>query len=255
MTTEPFRVVIPARYRSTRLPGKPLADILGKPMVQWVYEAALRSAASSVIIATDDSKIADAVRAFGGAVVMTSPTHASGTDRLAEVAELQNWSADELIVNVQGDEPAIDPQLINQVGRLLARQKVAGVATLCTPIHDETEMHDPNAVKVVYDDDGLALYFSRAAIPWNRDGENIEFLGNRHLGIYGYRVAALQQFVTWPVGRLETIEKLEQLRFMEHGVRIAIEPALTLPFPGVDTPADLMRVTEMLRSRPADGDQ
>lgn len=253
MTTTSFRVVIPARYQSTRLPGKPLADILGKPMVQWVYEAALRSAASSVVIATDEQKIVDAVRAFGGAVTMTSPDHVSGTDRLAEVAQREGWSADDVIVNVQGDEPAIDPELIDQVGALLARHPVAGVATLCTPIHHETEMLDPNAVKVVYGDDALAMYFSRAAIPWNRDGSAVDPLGHRHLGIYGYRVAALQRFTTWPVGRLEAIEKLEQLRFMEQGVRIAIEPAKTVPFPGVDTPADLHRITELLRNRVREG--
>lgn len=249
MSTPSYHVVIPARYQSTRLPGKPLADILGKPMVQWVYEAAQRSAAMGVCIATDDQRVEAAVRSFGGHVRMTSTSHVSGTDRLAEVAAQESWSADTVIVNVQGDEPTIDPALINQVGELLAAHPEAGVATLCVPIKNVDEMENPNAVKVVLSQQGLALYFSRAAVPWNRDGEALAVPGYRHLGIYAYRVSALQQFVGWPTGHLEHLEKLEQLRFLEHGVQIAVAVADIAPPAGVDTPEDLARVIRLLAER------
>ncbi|WLD56684.1 3-deoxy-manno-octulosonate cytidylyltransferase [Salinispirillum sp. LH 10-3-1] len=249
MSTPSFYVVIPARYQSTRLPGKPLADILGKPMVQWVYEAAQRSAAIGVCIATDDKRVEAAVESFGGRVRMTSANHVSGTDRLAEVAAQAGWADDTIIVNVQGDEPTMDPALINQVGELLAAHPEAGVATLCVPVTDVAEMNNPNAVKVVLSQRGLALYFSRAAVPWNRDGETLAVPGYRHLGIYAYRVSALQQFVSWPTGQLEQVEKLEQLRFLEHGVHIAVAVADLAPPAGVDTPEDLARVIRLLAER------
>ncbi|MFY0664017.1 MAG: 3-deoxy-manno-octulosonate cytidylyltransferase [Natronospirillum sp.] len=246
MSTPSFHVVIPARYQSTRLPGKPLADILGKPMVQWVYEAAQRSAATGVCIATDDVRVETAVKHFGGRTLMTSAEHVSGTDRLAEVAALEGWTADTIVVNVQGDEPTMNPALINQVGELLAAHPEAGVATLCVPISDPEEMRNPNAVKVVLNQQGLALYFSRAPVPWNRDGETLAVPGYRHLGIYAYRVSALQQFVQWPTGHLEHVEKLEQLRFLEHGVQIAVATAQIAPPAGVDTAEDLARVIRLL---------
>lgn len=247
-----FRVVIPARYQSTRLPGKPLADIHGRPMVQWVYRAAQQSAASEVFVATDDERVQAAVVEFGGRAVMTASDHVSGTDRLAEVAQLMAWPDETIIVNVQGDEPTMDPALINQVGALLANDPDAGVATLCVPIHDSSEMNNPNAVKVVRTTENRALYFSRAAVPWNRDGDALAVQGYRHLGIYAYRVAALKRFVAWPTGHLEQIEKLEQLRFLEQGVQIAVAEAVTVPPAGVDTPEDLQRV---IRALSATGDQ
>ncbi|MEY3017253.1 MAG: hypothetical protein RL336_388 [Pseudomonadota bacterium] len=243
-----FSVVIPARFASTRLPGKPLQDIAGKPMVQHVYEQALKSSASEVLIATDDQRIVDAVHAFGGRVVMTSTHHESGTDRLQEVAAKMAWADDHVVVNVQGDEPLIPPQVIDQVAALIDQGGACDVATLCEAIHHYDDLMNPAVVKVVASDQQRALYFSRAPIPWNRDAfaagtkELAERSYWRHIGIYAYRVSTLNAFVTWPMALLECLEKLEQLRVMANGGSIAVaETCCAIPG-GVDTPADLERV-------------
>ncbi|MEA3301322.1 MAG: 3-deoxy-manno-octulosonate cytidylyltransferase [Pseudomonadota bacterium] len=248
-----FHIVIPARYASTRLPAKPLRDIGGKPMIQWVHQQALAAGAQSVTVATDDSRIRDAVRGFGGEVVMTSPDHPSGTDRLEEVTRLLGFDDDTLLVNVQGDEPLIPPAVIRQVAANLAANPDAAVATLWEPILAAADFDNPNIVKVVTDRAGMALYFSRAPIPWPRDhrlagapGLPEELDARRHLGIYAYRVRELRDFVTWPVAPLERLECLEQLRFLWQGRRIHLAEACA-PVPGgVDTEADLARVIDML---------
>lgn len=248
-----FHIVIPARYASTRLPAKPLRDIGGKPMIQWVHQQALAAGACSVTVATDDERIRDAVRGFGGEVVMTSPDHPSGTDRLEEVARLLGFGDDTILVNVQGDEPLIPPAVIRQVAINLAARPDAAVATLCEPIVDVADFDNPNVVKAVADQGGMALYFSRAPIPWPRDHRLARAPGlpegldaRRHLGIYAYRVRELREFVTWPVAPLERLECLEQLRFLWHGRRIHLAEACA-PVPGgVDTEADLARVIDIL---------
>ncbi len=248
-----FYVVIPARFASSRLPGKPLKDIAGKPMVQHVYERARQSGAGEVIIATDDERIETAANRFGARVCMTSPDHQSGTDRLQEVARQLNCAPDEILVNVQGDEPLIPPQVIDQVANNLAQQPAASVATLCEPILALEDFRNPNVVKVVADQQGLALYFSRAPIPWPRDhfaeGEGSalseNFLARRHIGIYAYRSALLDRFVTWPQAPLEKIEALEQLRVLWQGERIHVAEACAQVPGGVDTQADLERVRRL----------
>ena len=247
-----FHVVIPARYASTRLPGKPLLDIRGKPMVQWVVEAACQSAARSVVVATDDARICQAIRAVPDkqvAAIMTDAAHRSGTDRIAEVARLKQWPDDALVVNVQGDEPQLPPVLIDQVAEVLAAHPQAAMATLSTPIESLEEFLNPNVVKVVADNHGLALYFSRAPIPWHRDqapdglASQTRFAGaQRHLGIYAYRVGALKQITAMPPGGLELAESLEQLRALQAGMRIAIAEAAIRPGVGVDTPQDIERI-------------
>ena len=245
-----FTVIIPARYASTRLPAKPLADIAGKPMIQHVYERATQSAASRVVIATDNTEIETAARNFGAEVVMTALHHESGTDRLHEVVERLGYAEDDIVVNVQGDEPLIPPAVIDQVAALIAAHETASVATLCERIVDAALLTDPNVVKVVFDHFARALYFSRAPIPWSRDtfawGQSAALPPTaqyyRHIGIYAYRVSLLQQFVTWPVSALERTEKLEQLRAMENGAEIRIAQACVAIPAGVDTAADLERV-------------
>ena len=244
-----FRVVIPARFASTRLPGKALLPIGGKPMLQWVYERASSAGASEVLIATDDERIGGAARAFGAEVVMTGRTHTSGTDRIAEVARVRQWAADEIVVNVQGDEPLIPAAAIAQVAALLANNPAGDIGTLATVLESLEELLDPNVVKVVTDIHGMALYFSRAPIPWNCDSAPLglasqsNFAGaRRHRGIYAYRVASLLRFAQLPPGVLEQREKLEQLRALEHGLRIHVEEALERPGPDVNTLADLERV-------------
>lgn len=244
-----FQVVIPARYESSRLPGKPLADILGEPMVQWVVKAAQRSGADGVSVATDDARIVDAVLAFGGEAVLTRADHSSGTDRLAEVADLMGWADDTIVVNVQGDEPGMPPALIDQVATLLMAHPDAGVASLYTDLTDaEGTLGDANVVKVVVGLDDKALYFSRAPIPHDRDGDSpAAGTGKRHIGLYAYRVSALRAFTEWSPSPLEGREKLEQLRFMEHGVSIAMARAC-MPTPmGVDTEHDLTLVRTALK--------
>ncbi len=243
-----FKIVIPARYASTRLPGKPLLSLGGRPMVAHVWERAQATGASEVWIATDDPRIAEVARGFGAAVMLTAPTHPSGTDRLAEVAARQGWSDDTVIVNVQGDEPLLPPANVVQVAQLLKAHPQAAIATLMTPITAEADFRDPNVVKAVADHAGRALYFSRAPIPWPRDGwaaETVTF-GWRHIGLYAYRAGALRRLAALPPSPLELTEKLEQLRALENGLGIVIAPAAAVPGPGVDTPEDLERVAALL---------
>lgn len=251
-----FYVVIPARYASTRLPAKPLKDIAGKPMIQHVYERACKSAAREVIIATDDERIEVAAKAFGARVCMTLPTHNSGTDRLQEVTRHLQLQDDDIVVNVQGDEPLIPSSVINQVATNLAKAPNASVATLSEPIHSLDDFRNPNIVKVVADIGGRALYFSRAPIPWPRDHfaqaniQNLpqDFPCQRHIGIYAYRVALLNRFVGWPQAPLERIESLEQLRVLWQGENIHVAEACEAVPGGVDTQADLQRVKQLLES-------
>lgn len=250
-----FYVVIPARYASSRLPAKPLKDIAGKPMIQHVYERARESAATQVIIATDDERIEQAARAFGATVCMTSADHQSGTDRLQEVVSQLGLPDDAIVVNVQGDEPLIPPAVINQVAQNLAGDSSASVATLCEPIESVEDFCNPNIVKVVMDAHGRALYFSRAPIPYPRDafaGEGRalpeDFVARRHIGIYAYRVGLLHRFVTWDQAPLERFESLEQLRVLWQGESIHVAEACR-PVPGgVDTELDLDRVRRLLGS-------
>lgn len=247
-----FVVVIPARYGSSRLPGKPLADIDGKSMIERVYQQALQSNAREVIVATDDARVFEAVNAFGGKVCMTSSEHESGTDRLAEVAAYYQWSQETIVVNVQGDEPLIPPQVINQVAELMMMHQQADITTLAEPLQQLDEVMNPNIVKVVSRHDQRALYFSRAPIPWDRDhfsqtGQTLHSeVYRRHIGIYAYRVHLLQRFVQWPAAQLEQIEKLEQLRAMEQGAHIYIADACAEVPGGVDTEADLERMRQLL---------
>ncbi|MDX1693886.1 MAG: 3-deoxy-manno-octulosonate cytidylyltransferase [Ketobacteraceae bacterium] len=247
-----FSVIIPARYGSSRLPGKPLLDLGGKTVLQRVYEQATRSDAKEVIIATDDERILDVAKGFADQVIMTSKDHESGTDRLQEVARKIVLSDESIVVNVQGDEPLIPPAVINQVADNLAESE-ASVATLCEPIHDEDTAFDPNAVKVVFNKHGIAMYFSRAPIPWSRAsfsaaGGQLPDKMNlyRHIGIYAYRVAFLHDFVAWGPCPLEQTESLEQLRAMWHGHRIHVDQAIETPPAGIDTQADLDKVRQLI---------
>lgn len=241
-----FVVIIPARFASTRLPGKPLQDINGEPMIVHVLERARESGAERIIVATDHPEVASAVEAAGGEVCMTRADHQSGTERLAEVVEKCGFSDDTVIVNVQGDEPMIPAVIIRQVAENLAASQ-CGMATLAVPIHDVEEAFNPNAVKVVMDKDGHALYFSRATIPWDRDrfAKSREEIGDtllRHIGIYGYRAGFIRRYVTWTPSPLEHIEMLEQLRVLWYGEKIHVAVAKEVPGTGVDTPEDLARV-------------
>jgi len=254
-----FIAVIPARYRSTRLPAKPLADILGKTMVERVALQALKSGASRVIVATDDQRIADALTSVANIeVCMTSADHESGTDRLAEVCEKYQFSDDDIIVNVQGDEPLIPPSVISQVADNLSNNKEASVATLSAPITEFDDVFNINAVKVVTDKNGLALYFSRATIPWDRDNfteqnQNQKSVDKsnlqRHIGIYAYRVNFLKAYAQLAVSPLESIEKLEQLRVLWHGYKIHVQQAVEVPPAGIDTAEDLQRVITYLNDK------
>jgi 3-deoxy-manno-octulosonate cytidylyltransferase (CMP-KDO synthetase) len=243
-----FNVVIPARFASTRLPGKPLADLAGRPMIEHVWRQAVASGAAAVVVATDDARIEAVARAFGAAVSLTRTDHRSGTDRIAEVAEQLAWADDAIVVNLQGDEPTMPPALLRQVAGELAAHPDAALATLGVPITCRDELFDPNVVKAVTDRDGWALYFSRAPIPWHRDSfpdavtlpPEVSFL--RHLGLYAYRAGFLRQFVGWAPAPLEACESLEQLRALWHGARIRLAVACEAPGPGVDTPEDLERV-------------
>jgi len=250
-----FRVVIPARYASTRLPGKPLRPLAGKPMVQHVFERALASGATDVIIATDDERIRAAAEGFGAAVCMTSPQHASGTDRLAEVVERAGYGADDIIVNLQGDEPLMPAAIVRQVADNLAAHPTASVATVCARITEAAEIFDPNVVKVVVDGAGYALYFSRAPIPWHRDAYGRDGTGVtraeahwRHIGMYAYRASFLREYVQWPPCPPEQAEALEQLRALWHGRRIHVAEAVAATAAGVDTEADMARVEALLRA-------
>jgi 3-deoxy-manno-octulosonate cytidylyltransferase (CMP-KDO synthetase) len=255
-----FLVVVPARYASTRLPAKPLADIAGKPMVVRVLERAQHSGAAGMWAATDHEEVFAAVKAHGFQAVMTSPDCASGTDRLAEVATQLGWSDDTVVVNVQGDEPLIDPALIRATAAALFDHPAASMATVCHPIHDGAEVFNPNVVKVVTDKDGYALYFSRAPIPWARDdwaGGQASVIPKdlpvmRHIGLYAYRVGFLKAYPGLPRPALETFECLEQLRALWHGHRIAVITSDRPSPPGVDTAEDLETVRRRFKE---DGDQ
>jgi len=243
-----FKIVIPARYASSRLPGKPLLDIGGKPMIQRVYESAGESKASEVVIATDDQRIREAAEHFGAEVCMTADSHRSGTDRIAEVVRKLTWDDDTIVVNLQGDEPAMPPSLVFQVALDMETHQRADITTLSTPINEREVLFDPHMVKVVTDAEGYALYFSRAPIPWHRD----EFLHTdrplppdvgfaRHIGLYAYRAGYLEKYVNWPPSPLEQAESLEQLRVLWHGGCIHVSQAETEPGHGIDTADDLVR--------------
>lgn len=249
-----YHVIIPARFASTRLPGKPLQDIAGKPMIQRVWEQASQSKAASVTVATDDQRIVEACRGFGADVVLTRADHPSGTDRLQEVASQLGLSDDACVVNVQGDEPLIPPALIEQVAGNLLSAEQASIATLAEPLLDVDALFNPNVVKVVADQSGYALYFSRAPMPWCRDqfaaGRPASLPGDvafrRHIGLYAYRVSFLHDYVAWPVSPLEITESLEQLRALWYGRRIHVADACEAPPAGVDTAEDLARVRALL---------
>jgi 3-deoxy-manno-octulosonate cytidylyltransferase (CMP-KDO synthetase) len=243
-----FKVVIPARYASTRLPGKALLPIAGKPMLQWVHERA-RAAGAEVVIATDDERVATAARGFGADVAMTAPHHVSGTDRIAELVRARGWPDQQIVVNAQGDEPLLPPELIRQVAALLERHTGAALATLATPIESQAEFHDPNAVKVVVGCEQRALYFSRAPIPCQRDAAPGEAWrgARRHVGLYAYRVGALSALAALAPTPLERAEKLEQLRALENGFDIRVADCQVPPGPDVNTAADLERVAALLR--------
>ena len=254
-----FTVLIPARHASTRLPGKPLADIAGKPMVVRVAENARASGASRVVIATDDARIADAARMHGIDACLTQSDHPTGTDRLAEAAAILGLPDDAIVVNVQGDEPLLAPALVARMAALLASRPDASIATACHAIADAGEAFNPNVVKVVLDRAGFALYFSRATIPWARDafaGARPETLPPglpiyRHYGLYAYRVGFLRRFPALPPAPIERFEALEQLRALWHGERIVVEVTEGTPAPGVDTPDDLERVRALYLARVA----
>ncbi len=246
-----YHVIIPARYGSERFPGKPLADLNGKTMIQRVYERAVTSAASSVTVATDDNRIEAEVNRFGGAVVMTRADHPSGTDRLHEAAQILGLASDDVVVNVQGDEPLIPMQAINLVASLI--KPSVRMATLCEKIENISDVLDPNIVKVVRGEGNQALYFSRAPVPWDRQHfsstpSELPQAGTwwRHLGIYAYNVSLLDDFVSWPEGSLEKTERLEQLRVMEKGVSIHIEESPVPIPPGIDTPDDLVKALKYI---------
>lgn len=248
-----FTVIIPARYGSVRFPGKPLAMLAGKPMIQHVHARALESGAAQVLIATDDERIAEVARNFGAKVVMTRADHPSGTDRLAEVVALRGLHDSDIVINLQGDEPLMRPALIHQVAAALAQRQEADIATLATPLYEWDDVFDPSLVKVIRNREGYALYFSRAPIPWDRDNFNVKsgrltagYL--RHLGIYAYRVSFLRRYPCLSEVEMERAESLEQLRALWHGARIYVGVANDVPGPGVDTPADLEQVEALLKN-------
>ncbi|MFO1435891.1 MAG: 3-deoxy-manno-octulosonate cytidylyltransferase [Gammaproteobacteria bacterium] len=258
MSHTEFTVIIPARYASTRLPGKALLDLCGKPLVQHVYERAMESGAARVIVATDDDRIARIAATFGADVEMTSPAHASGTDRLAEVVSRRSLNDAAVVVNLQGDEPMMSAAVIRQVAGLMQSHHSCMMATVCERIESPADVFDPNIVKVVMSNGGEALYFSRAPVPWARDSfadanrrslpETQRFY--RHIGLYAYRAGFLRAFTRLPPTDLEKIEALEQLRALQHGYRIAVAEACAATGFGVDTPADLDRVRQLMTGTP-----
>lgn len=254
-----FKVVIPARFSASRLPGKPLADIGGLPMVERVRRQCLLSGADEVWVATDDQRIYDVVAAAGGQVLTTRGDHPSGTDRLQEVAQLLGCGDQDILVNVQGDEPLIPPAVIDQVAGNLAAHEGFGIATLCEPIERRADLFNANIVKTVFDVHGRALYFSRAPIAWDRSEFGTPAAADaplktgqwwRHIGIYAYRVSLLNRYVDWPPAPLEQLESLEQLRAMYHGVPIHVAPACAEVPGGVDTPEDLARMRALIGDKP-----
>lgn len=252
--TSPFTVLVPARLASSRLPNKPLADIAGLPMVVRVAQRAALSHATQVVVAADSPEIVQACEAHGVKALLTRLDHPSGSDRLAEASQLLELKHDDIVINVQGDEPLIDPELINQVALLLQNRPTASMSTAAHEIHLLEEFANPNVVKVVMDQSQLALYFSRAPIPWWRDGnaQGLTMLPTpaplRHIGIYGYRVGFLQSFPLLPAAPVENCEALEQLRALWHGHKIAVHVTNTAPGPGVDTPEDLDRVRALFKA-------
>jgi len=248
-----FRIVIPARYASTRLPGKPLREICGKPMIEHVINRAQQSNADEVIVATDSAEIAEALSAIDVRVCMTHENHQSGTERLSEVIEQLGIDDDQILINLQGDEPMMPPVCLNQVGEALEQDAHLKMATLCTPLTDIEELFDPHAVKVVRDINDFALYFTRAAVPWSRDCFNEaprEMPTNqdyqRHIGLYGYRAGFVRQYLEWESSDIEKTESLEQLRVLYYGEKIKVITAEIPPGPGVDTADDLERVCELM---------
>lgn len=256
----PFGVIIPARHASTRLPGKPLRDIAGRPMIAWVIDRARESGAAFVLVATDDERIARAVEREGGKAVLTSPAHPSGTDRLAEVAALEGLAPDSLVLNVQGDEPLLPPAAIHAVAQALTERPEADLATLATPIHQAEDLFSPHVVKVVLDQAGFARAFSRAPLPWARDAfpelpelpralpPDVPFL--RHVGLYGYRVRTLTHLAASPVTPWERSESLEQLRALWLGLSIHVTVIDEAPPHGVDTEEDLERMRRIFANTP-----
>ncbi len=250
-----YKIVIPARYGSSRLPGKPLIELAGKPMIQHVYERALATGIQDIVVATDDERIFDVAKVFGANVVMTSVDHENGTERIAEVAAKLGWQGDDVIVNVQGDEPLIPRELIELTAKGLLDNPQAGMASLCTPIRDAAEAFDPNAVKTVLDNNGFAMYFSRAPIPWDRDlykqgQDQLTQLAPvyRHIGMYGYRVSFLQEYAKMEMTALEQAECLEQLRALCYGVKIHMAVIDQPPGHGVDTQDDVARVEAQIKA-------
>jgi 3-deoxy-manno-octulosonate cytidylyltransferase (CMP-KDO synthetase) len=246
-----FHVIIPARFASTRLPGKPLAMIGEQPLIQWVWQSAVASRAASVLIATDDERIEAAVSKFGADCLMTSAHHASGTDRIAEAVRARGFAADEIVVNLQGDEPTMPAEVVAEAAQALHDVPSRDIATAVAPIASLREFLDPNCVKALRANDGRALYFSRAPVPWPRDcvveHQPTAFAGAwRHIGIYAYRVRSLLQFAAWPPTTLEATEKLEQLRALEHGMYIHLVTLARSPPAGIDTQADLDRARSAL---------
>ena len=249
-----FHVIIPARFAASRLPGKPLLMIGDRPLIQWVWQRARASGAASVLVATDDERIRSVALTFGADCLMTSQHHASGTDRIAEVARLRGFRPDDIVVNLQGDEPMMPAEVIAGVAQALQDAPRADIATAVAPIQSLREFLDPNCVKALRASDGRALYFSRAPVPWPRDSVAADrptrFAGAwRHIGIYAYRVRSLLQFAAWPPTPLEVTEKLEQLRALEYGMHIHLVALPTVPPAGVDTPEDLERVRAMLEAQ------
>ncbi len=248
----PFHIIIPARFESTRLPRKLLKDIAGKPMLQHVYERAMASGALSVVIATDHEAIQRAAESFGATVCLTCPTHSSGTERIAEAVDSLEYNDDDILVNVQGDEPAIPPSLITQVAENLSTASKASMATLCEPIALVNDLADPNQVKVVFNKERQALYFSRSPIPWIKSEQAFsEGLHYRHIGLYAYRVGFIRKYVRWTPSPLEKLESLEQLRVLWHGHAIHIDIACENSMPGVDTEADLATIRSFLENNPS----
>lgn len=246
-----YIVVIPARYASSRLPGKPLRSIAGKSMLQHVYERGRESSASQVIIATDDSRIVDAANSFGATTVLTSVNHRSGTERLAEVGTVRGWPADQVVVNLQGDEPLMPPELIDQCAGLLRDQSVE-MATLASPIDSPEDLNNPNVVKVLLDSHEDAIYFSRAAIPYSRHADTDRLALNtalHHHGIYAYRVGTLRRLVAAPRSSTEICEQLEQLRALDIGIKIRVGRPAVRPGPGVDTEDDLERAARQIATQ------
>ena len=249
-----FHVIIPSRFSASRLPGKPLLPIGERPLIQWVWQCAQASGARSVTIATDDVRIFETASRFGADCVMTAVRHSSGTDRIAEVVRARGLAADDIVVNLQGDEPMMPPTVIKEVAEALNARPGIDIATAVAPIQSQAEFIDVNCVKALRDCDGRALYFSRAPVPWPRDsvtdGKPTRFAGAwRHVGIYAYRAHSLLRFAAWPPTPLEEAEKLEQLRALEHGMQIYLVTLPQAPPAGVDTPEDLERVRGVLAAK------